>query len=604
MRKKLWVLTLIGIALTAVLSSCALEQNSQSLWHTLPSTNDKGLLNARVELWRNKRLWHVIDDGYLLSGYKSRPGIHAWQGEHVGKWLHAATLAYEETGDEKLGKKLKETVVRLIAAQEANGYLGTYAEKKRFYNVPDDRSWDIWSHRYNLYGLLTYERFHPDDNIVRVCEKMADLLIQTYGPGKADITKYGSRQGISSMTLLESMMMLYERTRQPRFLKFAEHIVQSSENAPKLRLMGAMLENKDVSTTGDGKAYQLMANLIGYLMLYENTGDEKYLTTVNNAWDNITEDHLYTTGGPWSLKTSYNANGECFALAQDFDPAKAKVEACSTTTWIQLNLHLLEQTGQAKYAIEAEKAIYNALMASQFGEGIDWCYYTKANEKERPFEDRISCCASSGPRALEMFSHYLIGEIDGGISLASLTPSSATLPKKFGNARIRVTGNYPLSPKAAIVFEKASGKKFDVEFAGPGNAPLRSIKINGKDIALSKNDRGFYSINNAWKTGDQVDIEFEYLLKSHIETPTEDQKWVAFTYGPWALAQKIKKDAVIDEPFIGKDVKSSDLSELLVRYPAKDSDVPLFRIENTKILLGPYYIAGNKKTGVRTYFKY
>ena len=24
---------------------------------------------------------------------ESKPGIHPWKGEHVGKWLHAATLA-------------------------------------------------------------------------------------------------------------------------------------------------------------------------------------------------------------------------------------------------------------------------------------------------------------------------------------------------------------------------------------------------------------------------------------------------------------------------------------------------------------------------------
>lgn len=608
MKKEIRFLTLIGVALWVVLSSSVSAQktskSAQNLWQPLPSAHEGGLLAERVELWRKDRLWHVADDGYLLSGYESRPGVHAWQGEHVGKWLHAATLAYEQTHDKKLGKKLKETVDRLMAAQESNGYLGTYAEKKRFYKMPAGKSWDIWSHRYNLYGLLTYERFHPDERIVKTCERMADLLIETYGQGKADITRYGSRRGISSTTLLESIMMLYERTHETRFLKFAEHIVQCSENAPDLRLMGAMLDKQDVSTTGDGKAYQLMANLIGYLLLYKNTGDQRYLTTVQNGWDNITAHHLYVTGGPWSRKMSYNANGECFALAKDFDPVKARVETCSTTTWIQLNLHLLELTGQAGYAVEAERAVFNALMAAQYREGIDWCYYTRANQDHRSFESRISCCASSGPRALEMFSHYLIGVVDGGISLASLAPGSATLPKKFGKAKIKVTGNYPLSPKAEISFEQAGNKKFALEFTDPGGSRLKTASINGKDIALSKNDRGFYRIDRTWKTGDRIAIEFEYLLKTHIETPKNGQRWVAFTYGPWSLAQKIKKDAALAEPFIGKDVKSKAPSQWLAPYQTRDKDLPLFRIKNTKILLEPYYSAGTKKTGIRTYFKF
>lgn len=601
---KMWFLTLISAVLLATLSGCLKTQKTTKVvpnrWQTLPSANEKGLLDSRVDLWRNERLWHVIEDGYLLSGYESKPGTHAWQGEHVGKWLHAATLAHQETGDKKLGKKLKETVDRLIASQEENGYLGTYAEKKRFYNVPAGNGWDIWSHRYNLYGLLTYEKFHPDKNIVKACEKMADLLIDTYGQGKADITKYGSRQGISSMTLLESIMMLYERTNQPRFLQFAEHIVQSSENAPKLRLMGAMLENKDVSSTGDGKAYQLMANLIGYLLLYENTGDEKYLTTVNNAWDNITENHLYTTGGPWSRKTPYNGNGECFALAKDFDPTISKVETCSTTTWIQLNLHLLELTGHAKYANEAERAIFNALLAAQFGKGIDWCYYTKANQDKLRFEDRISCCASSGPRALEMFSQYLVGETNGTLSFATLSPSSV----KFGNAKIKVTGNYPVDQKATITFGQASGKKFPVEFRAPDNSPLQSVKINGEEISVTKNDRGFYSIDRPWKRGDKIDIEFDYQVATHVETPTKHKNWIAFTYGPWALAEKINNGRDPEKLFDRKKNDQRHPSEWLTPFDVEGNVLPLFRIENTKILVGPYLFAGSKKNGVRTYFEF
>jgi len=367
---------------------------------------------------------------------------------------------------------------------------------------------------------------------VKACERMADLLIGTFGEGKADITRNGTRLGISSTTVLESIMMLYERTHEERFLKFAEHIVECSENAPGLRLMGAMLNKQDVSGPGEGKAYQLMANLLGYLLLYKHTGDDRYLTTVQNGWENIKAHHLYVTGGPWSRKMSYNENRQCFALPQDFDPAEAVVERCCTTTWIQLNLHLLELTGQARYAVEAERAVFNDLMAGQYPEGIDWCYFIKANQDRRPFQAKITCCASNGPRALEMFSHYLIGEVDGAVSLASLVPCTVTLSEAFGKAKIKVTGNYPFSPRVGIRFEKANDEKFVLEFRDPADARLTSARINGEDIALSKNERGFYRLSRAWKTGDEIALKFEYLLKSNIETPKGGQRWIAFTYGP------------------------------------------------------------------------
>ena len=35
-----------------------------------------------------------------------------------------------------------------------------------------------------------------------------------------------------------------------------------------------------------------MANLLGYLRPYKYTGDERYLTTVQNAWDDISRTTL------------------------------------------------------------------------------------------------------------------------------------------------------------------------------------------------------------------------------------------------------------------------------------------------------------------------
>jgi DUF1680 family protein len=600
-----WRGNMVNIASNSV-SARKARKTVDGVWRPLPNSLDQGLLAQRVELWERNRLWHMVDGegGYMLSGFQSRPGKHPWQGEHVGKWLHAATLAYERTGNAKLGKKLLETVERLLAAQEPNGYLGTYAGKDRFYTIPAAKNWDVWTHRYTLYGLLTYERFHPDDRVVKASERIADLLIGTFGEGKADITRNGTRRGISSTTVLESIMMLYERTREERFLKFAEHIVKCGENAPGLRLMGAMLKKEDVSGPGGGKAYQLLANLLGYAILYKHTGDQRYLEAAQNGWENIKARHVYITGGPWSRHMAYNGNRECFALPRDFEPAEAVVETCSTTTWIQLNLHLLELTGLARYAAEAERAVFNALMAAQHREGIDWCYYTRANEDYRQYSPKITCCASSGPRALEMFSRYLIGEVDGGISLASLVPCSAILPEAFGKAKIKVTGSYPCSPQVGIRFEEAGGKEFALEFRDPADARLTSTRINGEDIALRKNDRGFYRISRAWKRGDCVDIHFEYLLKSHIETPRDGARWVAFSYGPWALTQTIEKGAAVAESFVGKGFEARAASEWLESCPPQAGVAPRFRIKNTQMLLVPYYHAGGYQAGSRTYFKF
>jgi len=575
-------------------------------WQLINTIEENGLLGERLDLWRDKRLWFVADSGFLLSGFESRPGVHPWQGEHVGKWLHAATLAYEVTEDEKLKKELDNTVERLLATQLHNGYMGTYIEDKRFYVKPEAfGGWDIWTHRYNLYGLLTYEKFHPDESIVDACKKMGDLLIETFGEGKTDITKYGTRKGISSTHLLESIVMLYERTLDEKYLNFAEQIVFWSEQNPGLRLMDAMLKNESVVFPGEGKAYQLMANLLGYYRLYLCTGNDNYLQTALNGWKDIKENHILVTGGPWSRKMPYNGNRECFAKPEDFEPGLVVVENCCTVTWIQLNLHLFELTGLAMYAEEAEKALFNHLLGAQHVNGIDWCYFTPPNEKTRAFEPGISCCASSGPRALEMFSGHLAGEIENHLSINSFSPSTIVLPGKFGGGKINIKGNFPYTSTTHICFETDQIKEFTIEFRSPLGTTLTHAKINGKKVKAEKNDRGFFQIKNKWKPGDILSIELDYQLELHVQTGEKGKKWVAFSYGPLVLSQETNKDMQLEEPF--KDVKidinePGKILEMLSKSEQDHSDIT-FTINGTRIKLVPYHLVGSRVSGPRTYFE-
>ena len=56
------------------------------------------LLGHRFKMSERNRLL-TISEETLLSGFRKRPGIQAWIGEHVGKWLHAAVLTWVNTGN-------------------------------------------------------------------------------------------------------------------------------------------------------------------------------------------------------------------------------------------------------------------------------------------------------------------------------------------------------------------------------------------------------------------------------------------------------------------------------------------------------------------------
>ena len=91
----------------------------------------EGWIADRMQINIEKRLL-TLDLNMILDPFENRPGKQWWAGEHVGKYLHAATHAWRYTGDERLKSRMDETARRLIARQLENGYLGTYKDSDQF----------------------------------------------------------------------------------------------------------------------------------------------------------------------------------------------------------------------------------------------------------------------------------------------------------------------------------------------------------------------------------------------------------------------------------------------------------------------------------------
>jgi len=526
-------------------------------------------------------------------------------------------LAYDATHDERLGELLRKTVDHLVAAQHPNGYLGTYAPEKRFYN-PNDKgakwSWDVWTHRYLLYGLLVYDRFCTCPAAVDTCVRIGDLLVESFGPGKRDVTKIGTRHGLSSTVLLESMTMLYERTGQERFLRFAKHIVQCIERNPHLRLTSAMQSGEDVSVPGDGKAYQLMATLLGYGELYRHTGKRAYLEPVLSAWECIRADHLYETGGPWSFQSNAGRNHECFTPPCFFHPTNC-VETCSTTTWIQLSLLLWRVTGKARFAAETERTLVNHLIGAQAPNGNDWAYFTMLNQPTRGCKDEVTCCASSGPRALELCARHLAGKFDEILVVNSYLPMSIPLKAVIdGPGDFSVEGNYPFSDEVRIRFDIPAPVELTVDWILPAGAESLEIAVDGKRQALHPTGFGYHRLARTWTPGETIRVSFDFPLRAHFQTGRDGVRWVSFSRGPIVLAQDVTSQKDQPQVVLAVEAKTADATEWLEPADASTlrrhqhllhllGKVPVYRIKGDReIILVPYYLAGTYGGGVRTMF--
>ena len=363
-----------------------------------------GYLGGRVARNATNRLLNV-DENVLLGGFRKRSGSQEWIGEHVGKFLHAATLAWVYTGDARLREKIDRVAAELIKCQEPDGYLGTYLAKDRW------TSWDVWVHKYDLVGLLTYYQYTGNQPALEASRKIGDLLTGTFGPGKRSLIAAGTHVGMAATSVLEPMVLLYRCTGDEKYLEFCKYIVRSYDQEGGPKIITTLKNVGRVDKTANGKAYEMLSNLVGLCELAAVTGDGSYLTPAINAWEDVVANHLYITGSA--------SQGEHFRTPHDLpNTAKANVaETCVTTTWIQLNLALLRLTGEARYGDELERTFYNHLAAAQRPDGAQWCYFTPL-EGKKDYGPGTSCCVSSGPRGMALvpqaaYIKYKAGEKDG-----------------------------------------------------------------------------------------------------------------------------------------------------------------------------------------------
>lgn len=484
-----------------------------------------GWIGTRMNGSESNRLMKV-DTDRLLEGYRKRPGRQSWDGEHVGKWLHAATLAWVNTGDPALRAKLDHTAAELCKCQLADGYLGTYLDKDRW------TEWDVWAHKYNLIGLLTYVQYTGNEAPMPVCRRMADLLCNTFGdtPGKRDIIPAGEHVGMAPTSVLEPMVLLYRMTGEKRYLDFCQYILRSWEQDDGPHIISTLLKLKRVDKVGDAKAYEMLSCLNGALEYYRATGDNpQILEACLNAWQDIVKNRLYLTG----TASSYEVFHDDFDLPNTNDVG----ETCVTVTWLQFNAQLLRLTGQARFAEQLERVVLNQLFGAQQPDCSAWGYYVQM-EGKKPYATSLdgNCCLSSGPRGVALIPTFAESTDADGLVVNLYEAGQAKLKLRDGTAVALVTETqFPASEHIRITVNPSVKKEFALKVRLPEWCRNPSISVAGKKVEPSARSDGYAAISRVWNLGDHLDLSFpleaRVMVGDHL-----NQGRAAVMFGPLVLA--------------------------------------------------------------------
>lgn len=504
------------------------ENKIKDVFIAAPFSNQQlnGYLGTRLNQNLKERLLKV-DEAGIINGYLQRPGNHPWIGEHVGKYLEAACNVWKNTHDERIKKQMDRMMFELIHSQLDNGYLGTYVPSEYW------TSWDVWSHKYNLYGLLAYYTTTGYQPALEACKRMGDLLCSTFGngPGQRDIILAGEHMGMAATSVLDPMVELYKYTGDKKYLDFCYYILDAWEHANGPKIISALLSTGKVTKVGNGKAYEMLSNLVGLTKLYRVTGDEKLLKPVLIAWQDIVANRLYITGTTSSME---------YFQDDDVLPAAAKDhigEGCVTVTWIQLNQSLLSITGDVKYLEEIEKSIYNHLLAAENPQTGCVSYYTPLMDK-KPYSCDITCCTSSVPRGIALIPYFTFGKVNNIPTLmlyenALYKETVATADKKNIDVSLKVETSFPEHGNVLIFVNTSADAAFPIALRVPSWCENFIAKVGDEEFKSVSNQ--YLTIDRVWKAGDKIKISFDIPLKE-LSGGKSYPDQIAFKRGPQVLA--------------------------------------------------------------------
>lgn len=477
------------------------------------------------------------DEKKLIEPFATRNESSCWQTEFWGKWFTSAVLAYRYRPEPALKKILDKAVADLIATQTADGYIGNYTSESQL------QAWDIWGRKYCMLGLIAYYDLTKNQHSLVAAQKVADHLIRELKQKNMLIVKAGNHRGMAASSVLEPIVLLYNRTGDTKYLDFAMEIVKEWESG-----VGPQLLSKSLTPVSKRfpkpaknwygweqgqKAYEMMSCYEGLLELYRVTGNPEYFKAVENTWESIRSSEINIAGSGSAMECWFGG------AALQTQPIKHYQETCVTATWIKFNQQLLRLTGDCKYADAIEQTYYNALLGSMFPDGSDWAKYSPlSGERLRGTEQckmGINCCVASGPRGLFTLPLTAVMKKEKGVIINFFVPGKFGIQTPLSQKLvIEQQTNYPASGKIAILVHLAKPEHFSIYLRNPGWSQQSSISVN--NIQQNAPARGEYvELNREWKNGDTVSLEFD--MRGRLVKGGPNNEYFAVVRGPLVLAR-------------------------------------------------------------------
>jgi len=528
---------------------------------------------------------------------------NGWRCEYWGKTMRAACACYYYSQDNELYNVLTRAVEKLLEVQDDRGRISSYSIEKEF------TAWDMWGRKYVISGLLNYYDICSDKalktRIINALRKHVDYIISKVGKddGKRQITSTSCYWGgVNSSSILETIINLYNKTKEKRYLDFAEYIISTGGCATGSLIDAANNKTLRPSQYPTTKAYEMMSFFEGLLEYYKINGDKKYLDTVLNFIDAVQNNEITVIGCAGCNSEEFNN-----AYNVQTEPAKNPTqETCVTVTWMRLLTKAFLITGDVKYfnsfEISALNAFYGSINVNRlpsirmnsdeecgvfaFDSYSPLLNYSRnkgiGGLKNLPGGGYYGCCACIGGVAAALVPLTAVLRTSDNVYINSYYGGNVAVDK---NLSFTVQSNYPIDERVLINITSDCEKERTFILRVPDWCDDFVVQTSGlvKDLG-----NGYKAVTKIWKNGDAIEVDIKKSIKAF-----EQNGYTSYSYGPIVLARDDKKEQVIGNlSEVSFDLAKAEFN----RVKEEGQEMVRFELfgENQKIILTDYASCGKR----------
>ena len=392
------------------------------------------------------------DDASGVGGY--------WQGEFWGKLMMGAARVAQYTGDAGLKRFIVDECRRLMAYQDADGYLGSYKDKTLVY-IRDEKAcrkahgwlaqWNLWNRKYTIWGMYMAWRVTREPDILKSVERQMDQWIGMMHALKLPLHEAGTPRfvGLPAMSVLKPLLMLHETTGKRAYLDYAAEMLPDWDRADNAApnffrnaFSGRHVHEWYPNPDEWAKAYEMMSCLDGLLEYHRVTGDRRALETVKAIRDDLVATELNALGGV----------GYRDKFAGAVARPNAATEVCDSIHWMRLNYDLYLITGEPRYLDSVEVCYYNAFLSGVFRNGKWGAFAARSHVHHQTAQTACGfkhnhCCVNNVPRGFMDFAESVVSTNAAGVVHVGQYHDASVRLKGLS---LEIRGNYPVDDVVTV----------------------------------------------------------------------------------------------------------------------------------------------------------